>query len=182
MTHHHFAIPLVLTAIVCFSLPLPLLHAQNNPQANRVPNIELTENNEEGERLLFATVTIDDEPVEGVTITFSLIRTFGNIVLGREETFDDGTAAVDFPSTIPGDSSGYFTVVATIEGDDQTKMASAKAKFKSDAPPASTQGLFPAALWSARPLWPLVIVIGVLLAGVWSTYAFVVAQLIKLHA
>ncbi len=183
MTRSRLAVTLAtLVAILAIPQPASSSLAQEQGAVETPVTIEITREDDDGEILLFATVTLDGEPVEGALVTFAVVRTFGAFVLGSEETFDDGTAAVEFPIGIPGDASGHFTVVASIEGDADMPPASASASFKSDAPPASTQELFPEALWSARPLWPLVAVIAVLVAGVWCTYAFVIVQLLKLRS
>ena len=168
-----------LVASFLFPVSGPWANAQDE-QPGPVPVIELTQEEEDGEQMLFATVTLDDEPVEGVEVTFTVLRTFGGIILGSEGTFDDGTAAVEFPTAISGDASGQFTVVATIPGDKDQPPVSASKSFESKVSPPSTQDFFPSALWSARPLWPLVSVIAVLLLGVWSVYAFVLIQHVKL--
>ena len=183
MTRQRFVLLMAaLVSFICLTFLSPLAQAQDEQLTAPTPTIELTEDNEDGEHLLLATVTLDGEFVEGVQVKFSALRTFGAIVLGSEETFDDGTAAVEFPEGIPGDATGHFTVVASIEGTDEFGTTSVSRSFVADAKPISVQTFFPSALWSARPLWPLVIVIAVLLTCVWSTYTFVVIQLIKLRS
>jgi len=172
----------VLFAFGTFSVATSSARAQEEQEAAPAPKIELTETTQQGEHLLFALVTLNGEPVEGASVTFTVVRTFGNIVLATEDTFDDGAAMTEFPKELPGDSSGYFTVIAVVNGKGDSPPASASTTFKSDTPFVSTQEMFPAALWSARPLWPLVEVIVVLLLVVWSTYAFVIMQLVKLCA
>lgn len=144
------------------------------------PEITLEETVEDDERLIMATVTIDGEPLEGAVVQFGVVRTFGTINLGEEETWDDGIAYIAFPEGIPS-TTGEFEVVAHINESDDYTQAQTVASFPTDVKVSLIQGMFPQSLWSQRPLWPLVAVIVVLLTGVWSTYAFVFVQLIKVR-
>jgi len=164
--------------IVALLLPAPVRAQDETPPS---PTITITESTEDGEHLLIATVMLDGEPLEGVEVIFSAVRSFGLLELGSEETFDDGTAAVTFPEGLPGDAQGRFDVQASVEESDDYGASSGTASFHSDVSVAPVRQMFPEALWSPRPLWPLVAVIGVLLAGVWSTYGVVVVHLLKIH-
>jgi len=174
---------LVASGAVLFAMGLANAQEARVPDARPTPSIEISETNEFDEHLLVATVTLDDEPLEGVEITFAAVRTFGMLTLGTEETFDDGTAVVDFPEGMPGNDAGILTIIASVAGSDEIAGATSTRELKSSQTrPDGAQSLFPAALWSAKPLWPLVAVIAALVAGVWSTYLFVVVQLTKLSS
>ncbi len=152
--------------------------AQDN--GTPLPQIALSSEVEDDEVYIIALVTVDGEPVEGVQVSFRVVRTFGLLQLGTEETWDDGTAAVEFPLGLPGNSKGELAVVVSLEPTGGYAAASARGMIPGGALVEMIDEPMPQALWSSRPLWPLVAVLAILLAGVWSTYAFVVGMLIKI--
>lgn len=168
-----------LIAAACTLAPASrvLASSQNNDDE---PKIAISKFVEDDITYITAEVTVDGEPVEGLAVTFSVVRSFGLLQLGSEATFDDGTAAVEFPFDLPGNERGEIEVVATIEESDEYSSATARATLPGARIIEPQEIPFPQALWSARPLWPLVIVIAVLLAGVWSTYGFVVVLLSRI--
>jgi hypothetical protein len=170
---------IVLAVMVAVAALAPSASAgQDDPKP--VPQISISRLVEDGETYIAALVTVDGEPVEGVEVSIGVARTFGLLHLGSEETWDDGTAAVEFPEGLPGNSEGELEAVATVEETDDYAAASARAWIPGGAAVEATEEPAPAALWSSRPLWPLVAVLGGLLAGVWSTYVFVIVMLAKI--
>lgn len=145
------------------------------------PQIAIAGVTEDKQHLLRATVTLDGKPLEGVNVSFGAVRTFGVMDLGMDTTLDDGTAAIPYPETLPGDATGHFEAVAAVQATAQTSPASAHTRLGGVGIVAAAPELFPHALWSSKPLWPLVAVIAVLLTGVWATYTFVVVQLVKIR-
>jgi hypothetical protein len=99
------------------------------------------------------------------------------MLLGQDTTLDDGTAAVLFPNTLPVGSDGMLDVIAVIKGPDQYANISATATFPGAPKKAAPEDPFPSALWAPHAPWQLLLTIGTLLAGVWTTYAFVVFQI-----
>jgi len=145
-----------------------------------VPKIVISQFEEDEVNYLSALVTVDDEPVEGVEVSFGVIRTFGELPLGSEESFDDGVAAVEFPLGLPGDGEGRLQIVARMEETDEYAAVETKSRIPGGVVVVNVEEPIPQALWSQRQLWPLVAVIGVLLAGVWGTYSFVLIMLYKI--
>ncbi|MBI3462216.1 MAG: hypothetical protein HY000_04030 [Planctomycetes bacterium] len=145
------------------------------------PEIALTTAVEEGKRMLVATVTLEDKPLEGVQVAFFVERTFGLLSLGVEETLDDGTAAVPFPEGLPGGPTGKLRIVAQIN--EPAEYASVRAQATVDGGvvvPLKVEP-FPRALWAPKAPLALVLTIAVLMGGVWLTYAYVLAQLLKIR-
>jgi hypothetical protein len=150
-------------------------------QALPAPEISIASVVEDKQRVLRATVMFKGKPLEGVRVRFGVVRTFGLLDLGSDATLDDGTAGVAFPENLPGGSAGTIDVVASVEATKDRSAASGKYTATGAGIVVPEAVPFPHALWSSKPLWPLVTIIGALLAGVWGTYVFVVSQLVKLR-
>ncbi len=144
------------------------------------PTITITKGVEEGKKVLVAKVSLAGEPIEGAVVAFYARRTFGLLSLGKEETLDDGTAAVPFPEGLPGGATGELQIVAELVA--PAKYASSRGEarvaggwiVKPEADP------FPRALWAPQAPLPLILAIGTLLCGVWCTYVFVITRLVKI--
>ncbi len=148
--------------------------------AKPVPQISISKLVEDDQTYIAAEVTIDGEAVEGVEVSFGIVRLFGELGLGTEETWDDGTAAVEFPEGLPGNATGELEVIATIAATDEYASASARTVLPGGEIMQQIDEPMPAALWSSRPLWPLIAVLVAILAGVWSIYIFVITMLVKI--
>ncbi|HEU4786590.1 MAG TPA: NrfD/PsrC family molybdoenzyme membrane anchor subunit, partial [Gemmatimonadaceae bacterium] len=142
--------------------------------------IALARSTEDGQDMLVGTVTSNGRPLAGVTVAFSVARTFGNMTLGSDQTLSDGSAAVPFPKGLPGDSSGRLRVLATVQSPSELAGRNATVTMPGGIPTHVTKESQPRALWSARPPLPMIATIFGLLLCVWSTYAFVVGQLIAM--
>ncbi len=159
--------------------PTPAPIAQAQPLAT--PQITIADVTEDKQRLLRATVTLAGAPLQGARVKFGVTRTFGVLDLGSDDTLDDGTAAVPFPEGLPGDAAGTIEVVANVEASARFGAAAVRAQIGGAGVVVPDPNPFPHALWSSKPLWPLVTVIAVLLTGVWSTYVFVIVQLVRIR-
>lgn len=146
-----------------------------------LPIIVVTTDTEEGKRVIVAKVTAAGRPIEGAKVTFLVERSLGRLPLGTEDTLDDGTAAVAFPADLPAGPKGELHVTAEIKAPDSYRNVRAHAVLPGGLVVAAEHDAFPRALWSPRAPLALVLTICTLLAIVWSTYGFVVLQLVKLH-
>jgi hypothetical protein len=154
--------------------------AATQPAATQPAKVAIEVTTEDKDRIIRATVTAQGKPVENATVSFFVCRTFGNLKLGEDKTLDDGTAAVKFPLGLPGGPDGQLNLIALVSSPPYTG-ASAEIASPGGIIVQSDPDPFPRALWSPHvPLW-LLIAIGGLLAGVWSTYAFVVSQIIAIR-
>jgi hypothetical protein len=171
-------------AIVAFT-SRPLLAAEpsatNAAVSAAKPDITLKLSVEEGKKVIVATVKTNDKPVEGVKVALLVKRTFGELSLGTEETLDDGTAAVPFPEGLPGDAQGMLQVVAELKSPKEFAGGRAQAALPGGKIIPPEKDPFPRALWSPRAPLVLVATIFVVLGAVWSTYAYVVVQLVKIR-
>lgn len=151
------------------------------PQAPAAkPTIALKLDTEEGKKVIVATVTQAAKPVEGAKVAFSVKRTFGDLQLGTEETLDDGTAAVAFPADLPGGADGTLQVIAEVKAPKELAGLRSQSVFDGAAKIHAEPEPFPRALWSPRAPLGLVLTVFVLLGAVWSTYAYVVVQLLHI--
>ena len=166
--------------------PRHTAEAQSPPSSTAVPvrsstvRIALARSAEDGQDMLVGTVTADGRPIAGVTLSFSVARSFGNMTLGTDQTLSDGSAAVPFPKGLPGDTAGRLRVLAAVQAPADLAGANVVVTMPGGAPTRATNESPPRALWSARPPLPMIATIFGLLLCVWSTYAFVVGQLIAL--
>ena len=143
-------------------------------------NIAISATTEDNQKMIRAVVTVDGKPIENAVVNFYIGRTFGNLSLGQDKTLDDGSAAVKFPANLPADADGSLCVLAEIK--DPPQYAShAQAKVAGGTPRAAQLVESPRALWSRHaPLW-LLVTIGTLLGGVWTTYVYVIAQVLAIR-
>jgi hypothetical protein len=136
---------------------------------------------EDGEKLIRAVVTSGGKPVENATVSFGVKRTFGTMKVGEDHTLDDGSAAARFPADLPGGPTGELEVVAQVEAPAQFAPARAEARFEGAKKFVPAAKSLPRALWARRAPYALMAPIVVLLAGVWSAYAFVVSQILAIR-
>ncbi len=165
--------------IVFFCFLSPSLVIAQEKQVS-IPAISLSVTEEDGQKVLIATLLSDGNPLKGVKVKFSVKRTFGLLLLGEDETLDDGTAATPFPINLPGDTSGKLQFVVEITSPPYTSLRKTVI-LDGGIPTVFQEQPFPRALWSPKTPLPLIRTIAVLLTIVWSTYAFVIIQLIKIQ-
>jgi Ni/Fe-hydrogenase subunit HybB-like protein len=132
-----------------------------------------------GDKVLLATVTRGDEPIEGAQVQFLAERTFGALLLGEQTTSERGEAAVVFPGDLPGNLNWELRIIAEAALDDVSVRAAAV--FEPGIAMPLPGDPFPRALWSHSAPWPIVLTIASLLAIVWSHFFFVIYQLVKIR-
>jgi len=143
--------------------------------------VALSRQTKEDEDQLVATVTVDGRPLRGALVAFTVARTFSPMALGEEETGDDGTAYVEYPSTLPGDADGNLAITAEIISPDQfAGVRGESAMPGARRPDEAVRSKPPRALWSSRAPLGVIISLSSLLAIVWSVYAFVIRQLMSI--
>ena len=145
------------------------------------PEIALRTTVEDRQATIVGTVTADGKPVEGATVAFSVQRTFGELPLGQDRTLDDGTAAVPFPSGLPGGAAGKLLVTARITAPSSYTSGVSQAVFDTPAVVPLSAEPFPRALWSPRAPLLLVMAIFTLVGGAWCTFLYVAWQLVRIR-
>jgi hypothetical protein len=122
----------------------------------------------------------DGKPIENATVDFYVARTFGNMKLGEDKTLDDGTAAAKYPVGLPGGTTGKLSFLAQVKTPDQYAAVSAHVSDNGGKIVPLDPDPYPRALWSPYAPFGLLALLGCLLGGVWTTYAFVVSQIIAI--
>jgi hypothetical protein len=144
------------------------------------PRILISRKIEEGKAMLVATVLRGEKPVEGACVAFFAERLLGWLALGKDVTIDDGTAAVPFPGDLPGGKDGSLRIKAVIESPADLKSLSQTSTLAGARVFVEKVDPFPRTLWGPRAPVALLVTFGVLLAGVWSAYGYIVFQLLKI--
>ncbi len=154
--------------------------AAEMPAQDPSPQVAITTSIEEGKKVIVATVTREGKPLENVHVVLQVKRTFGNLTLGEDQTLADGTVAVPFPAELPSGPQGQLQIVVQITSPTEYASTRAQATFDGARKVRAEGDPSPPALWSPHAPLGLVLTICILLSIVWSTYAFVIIQLVKL--
>jgi hypothetical protein len=145
------------------------------------PTVALSIVTDEGQNQVRATVKLGDHPLENAAVVFGVRRTFGNLVIGTDTTMDDGTAQTKFPQGLPGGATGQLQLLADVKPTDRYGAAHADMVIGGGVVVPPVADPFPRTFWAPHaPLW-LILSITVLLGGVWSTYLFVVSQVLAIR-
>jgi hypothetical protein len=168
------------------SMPMPASGAAAAPGATTLPavtdvEVKLSTDVEDGKKQLVATVKRAGKPVEGATVSFGARRSFGRLGLGTDVTLDDGTAAIAFPTDLPGDDKGNLELSAMVQGPLSQWGASAQTLLPGGKPKPPPMDNFPRALWSPYAPVGLIVAIAVLVGGAWGAYLFVAYQLLVIR-
>ncbi|HEU4950771.1 MAG TPA: hypothetical protein VFT46_02410 [Holophagaceae bacterium] len=132
---------------------------------------------EDGKPELIATVTSDGKPVPNVGVTFSLVRSFGDLTLGQDTTLDDGTAAAPFPAGLGADAQGGWTFKVALTSPETLAGQAATLRVESLAAPSSAAVPSRRELWSRSAPWSVLITVLALAGSAWAVYGFAGYQL-----
>ena len=169
-----------LGAVTCFNVFASAQTTTTRAVTRPGASISVSVVTEEGQKMIKAVVTAGGKPVENASIVFGIRRTFGTLVIGEDQTLDDGSAAAKFPTDLPGDAEGNLHVVINIKEPQDLVGVSGHAVIPGGATPVASADPFPRALWAPHAPLPLVIPIILLVGGVWVTYAYVIKQVIAI--
>ena len=131
--------------------------------------------------MIGATVTLDGNPVAGAAVSFLVKRSFGDMEIGKDVTFDDGTAFVPFPADLPGGPEGKLEVTVRITAPPSYAGARGHATLTGALAVQEMSEPFPRTLWAPQPPMILVAVIAAIVAGVWAAYAYVFFQMLRIR-
>ncbi|MDO8543991.1 MAG: NrfD/PsrC family molybdoenzyme membrane anchor subunit [Opitutaceae bacterium] len=148
--------------------------------AARVEIAVASRDTDEGPQLA-ATVRLSGQPLAGAEVEFFVRRALGRLSLGTQATGADGVAMIPSPSDLPGRNGGELEVIAEIKSPAAHATQAGEATIKAGQPAAITADPFPRALWSPHAPLGLVFTFVLLLGIVWSTYSFVIVQLIRIR-
>ena len=172
--------PLAILSLAAVFLFLPRFSALAQEELAH-PDVSIAADTEEGKKVLITTVKLDGKPLQGAQVSFFVRRSFGLILLGKDETLEDGTAAVPYPETLPAAPNGEFQLVVDVGGTSTYAVLRKVFQMQGGVKPAEEKNPFPRALWAPHAPIPLIVTIIGLLAIVWSAYTFVFVQLFKIH-
>jgi hypothetical protein len=170
--------PTALTSLLLIVGFSAIAQAQSPASAAK---LELKRTTEDKQEMLVATVTVNGRPVKGAVVGFSVARMFGVMALGEDQTLDDGTAAVKYPSGLPGDAKGELAFSVVVKSPPALAGAPVLVTLGGAEPARASLAEVPRALWSSRAPLPIMVTILFLLTCVWSTYGFVVSQLAAMY-
>ncbi|MEI6172597.1 MAG: NrfD/PsrC family molybdoenzyme membrane anchor subunit [Bacteroidota bacterium] len=118
-------------------------------------------------------------PVEDLEIQFYVPRTFSLLKVGKA-TLTNGSASLEFPTTIPGNQLGYLAIVAKIEDNESygNVEVSSAINWGKPLPPEKVirRGLGD----TNAPLW-MVYTLIVLLSLVWFHYMYIIYSVFRIR-
>ncbi len=119
-----------------------------------------------------------DIPVSEEVVMIYVPRMFSLLPIGEATLDEGGTASLEFPSDLPGDSEGNLTIISKFEEHPDFGNVEKKVEIKWGVPSANQAPVSHRALWTkTAPRW-MIITLSVLLAGVWGHYLFAIISLI----
>jgi len=122
-----------------------------------------------------------ETPVDKTTIGIYVKRQFLPLKLGEGTTDETGTASIEIPSSLPGDTKGNITLLAKIDEHEVYGNLETAVVQPWGIPVSDHLQKQPRALWSAHPpIWMLVTFI-ILMGTVWGHYFVIVFELFRLR-
>ena len=123
-------------------------------------------------------------PLPNQTVSFYVKRLFGRMPMRDDDntavTDDSGHAVIQMPKNIPGGTTGMVTIVARVEGDDQTGLVATRDSGRWGTIVPLVANPFPRELWEPGAPIAMVITFSILFGGVWVTYGWVAAQVVTI--
>jgi hypothetical protein len=106
---------------------------------------------------------------------------FSLLPIGEATLDESGSAAVEFPASLPGDKEGNITVIARFEEHAEFGNVEKKSTLKWGLPSNYSVPAGHRALWTkTAPKW-MIYTLSVLLSGVWGHYLFALISLIRIR-
>lgn len=129
-------------------------------------------------RVTAAVADASGEPIEGATVTFRVKTAFGWLQVAEVESRADGTAAIVLPAEAP------YTEIRADAGEGEAGMLAAPAARPAPAVRpgrAALHALSPQPGFISPYPAPQMLILGAILGGIWSTYAYLVLLLAKIR-
>lgn len=125
--------------------------------------------------------TGEEKPISEAEVGVFVKRLFKPLPIGTGTTDENGEAAVEIPSGLPGDASGNIQLIARLDDNEIYGNLEATVTEKWGIAVSDKPLKQPRALWSSNPpLWMLITFI-VLMAAVWGHYIVIVYELFRLR-
>jgi hypothetical protein len=91
---------------------------------------------------------------------------------------ENGSASLEFPTDLPGDSEGNLTIIAKFEEHETFGNVERASQQKWGIPSVNPAPIAHRALWTKTPPMWMIITLSILLTGVWGHYLFAIISLI----
>lgn len=122
----------------------------------------------------------EKKPIAKLDVNIYIPRMFSLLKVAEGSLGEDGSAEIEFPSGLPGDSIGNITVVSRVEENSDYANVEKRVEIAWGKSINYHIPKFQRALWTAvAPTW-MIITLTILLLGVWAHYAFVIYKLWKI--
>jgi len=126
----------------------------------------------------FTTERNSDIPVSEEVVMIYVPRMFSMLPIAEAALDERGTASIEFPSDLPGDSVGNLTIISKFEEHPDFGNIEKKMEIKWGVPVLNKAPVAHRALWTkTAPMW-MIITLSILLTGVWGHYLFAIISLI----
>jgi len=129
----------------------------------------------------FTTENSTRTPVAGELVMIYVPRMFSLLPVAEAYLDDNGEASVEFPSDLPGDSTGRLTIIARF--DDHPVFGNVERDLAENwgVPTAYSIPDQHRALWTHMPPTWMILTLLILLSGVWGHYMFAVISLVLIR-
>jgi hypothetical protein len=128
----------------------------------------------------FTSENRKDNPVSGEVVMIYVPRMFSLLPVGEASLDENGTASLEFPPDIPGDSVGNLTIISKFEEHPVFGNVEVIVVKKWGVPASNSLPIAHRALWTkTAPRW-MIITLSILLTGVWGHYLFAIISLIRI--
>lgn len=117
-------------------------------------------------------------PVSGEVVKIYVPRMFSLLPVGEATLDETGSAIIEFPSDLPGDTVGNITIISRFEEHPSFGNVEKRMTQKWGIPINYSIPKTHRALWTKTPPMWMIITLSILLAGVWGHYLFAVISLI----
>jgi hypothetical protein len=118
-------------------------------------------------------------PIEDVNILFYVQGTFSLLNFGKEKTDENGIVHMEFPITMPGDTTGVLTIIAKIEEDKTYGTIESLGEINWGIPIQPVKEKQRGLGDTDAPLW-MVYTLIILLSAVWFHYFYVIILIVKM--
>ncbi len=118
-------------------------------------------------------------PIEGVNILLYVQGTFSLLNFGKEKTDENGIIHIDFPTDMPGDTTGVLTIVAKIDDNKTFGTIESRGEMNWGIPIEPVKEKQRGLGDTDAPLW-MVYTLIILLSAVWFHYLYVIFLIVKI--
>ncbi len=119
-------------------------------------------------------------PVSDETVAVFVPRMFSMLPLGELTLDESGSAYMEFPSDLPGDTTGYLTIIAKFDDNPTYGNVEKSETLQWGVPTYYSVPKSHRALWTKTPPKWMIYTLSILLAGVWGHYLFALISLIRI--